>query len=379
MKVLHIIDSGGLYGAEIMLLNLVAEQQKLGLHPIIASIGDILDGEKPLEIEAKRRDLPLQVFRFRSGLNFKGALQILKFAGEKQFQILHSHGYKGNILFGFMPRFVRKLPIVATIHGWTNTGRFDRMRVYEWLDRQSLKFVDQAVLVNKKMLADPRVAGFINHCQVVDNGIPAEKDSADDKPDLDILQFCKKARTLCAIGRLSPEKGFDNLLRAFAKIREVESDIQLLIIGEGRQREYLERLVDEFALSGSVMLAGYRTEASQYLSSCSALVISSLTEGLPITLLEAMREKVPVVATSVGGIPDVLSDVESSILVGPQSVESLADGISFVLKSDSRNQVMIERAREIFLAKYTSHAMAVKYEKIYKAQGRHFSFRRVMS
>ena len=85
----------------------------------------------------------------------------------------------------------------------------------------------------------------------------------------------------------------------------MEPDIQLLIIGEGRQREYLERLVDELALTGSVMLAGYRTGASRYLISCSALVISSLTEGLPITLLEAMREKVPVVATSVGGIPDV--------------------------------------------------------------------------
>jgi hypothetical protein len=116
MKILHIIDSGGLYGAEVMLLNLVAEQIKLGLDPTIASIGEKHIGEKPLETEALKRGFKLRKFSMYPGPNYPGALKILRFAHGAGIHILHSHGYKGNILFGLMPRKIRNLPLIATIH-----------------------------------------------------------------------------------------------------------------------------------------------------------------------------------------------------------------------------------------------------------------------
>jgi len=149
LKILHIIDSGGLYGAEIMLLHLIDEQKKLGLKPVLLSIGRKGIAEKPIEIEASKREIEVHKFRMRSGPNIVWAIKILLFAQKNAFDLMHSHGYKGNILFGFMPKPVRKLPLISTLHGWTSTTGFSKMRVYLWLDSLSLRFIDAVVLVNK--------------------------------------------------------------------------------------------------------------------------------------------------------------------------------------------------------------------------------------
>ena len=97
MKILHIIDSGGLYGAEMVLLNLVAEQIKLGLEPTIASIGEKGIVEKPLETEVIKRGFKLKKFRMQPGPDYMGASKILRFAKQEYFDLMHSHGYEGNI------------------------------------------------------------------------------------------------------------------------------------------------------------------------------------------------------------------------------------------------------------------------------------------
>ena len=89
LKVLHLIDSGGLYGAEKMLLTLVAEQVKMGLSPMILSAGEMGITEKALEIEAKRLGLPLCIWRMKPGFNFKESLKILRWAKTHKFQVLH--------------------------------------------------------------------------------------------------------------------------------------------------------------------------------------------------------------------------------------------------------------------------------------------------
>ena len=180
MKILHIIDSGGLYGAEVMLLHLVAEQIKQGLDPTRASIGEKHIQEKPIETEALKRGFKVKKFRMRPGPNYLGAMQILRFVHSEGFAILHSHGYKGNIFFGFMPKFIRKIPIVSTIHGWTSTNNsFTKMKIYEWFDSKSLKYIDAIVLVSKAMKSHPRLKnqnGINFH--VIPNGIPVFKNSA---------------------------------------------------------------------------------------------------------------------------------------------------------------------------------------------------------
>ena len=173
MRILHTIDSGGLYGAEVMLLALVEEQIKLGLQPVIASIGEKVIEPKPLEVAARQKGFAVEVFQMFPGPNVAGAMKILRYAWRNHFDIIHSHGYKSNVLFGFLPRSIRKLPMVTTHHGYTSTIGFTKNRIYEWLDSIGLRFIDEVVLVNRGMLANPKIRKFKRvKFRVVDNGIP---------------------------------------------------------------------------------------------------------------------------------------------------------------------------------------------------------------
>lgn len=364
MKVLHIIDSGGLYGAEIMLLDLATEQLRLGLEPVIASIGDPNIAEKPLEAAALKRGIRVKAFRMQPGPNVLGALRILKYARHEGAALLHSHGYKANILFGLLPRILRRLPLISTVHGWTSTRQLSRMRLYEWLDGLCLRRADQVVLVNAAMAEHPRLQPLRRRCQVIDNGL-AEPAGQIDSPTDELADFCRQGFTLCAIGRLSPEKGFALLLSSLSALVAKHPSLRLVIFGEGAQRPALEERVRELGLQQQVRLPGYCSAVRSYLPLCRALVLSSLTEGLPLVVLEAMQVGVPIIATRVGGVPGVLAEGQAGLLVPAGSPEALALAIDQFLADPAAAQGRVAAASRRVREHYSSGTMARKYQAVY--------------
>ncbi|TSK05923.1 MAG: glycosyltransferase [Geobacter sp.] len=365
MKVLHVIDSGGLYGAEMMLLALMEEQVRTGIVPVLGSIGGHSSGEKPIEAEARRRGLTVHPFRMTPGPNFAGALDIVRYAIKSGFDLFHSHGYKGDILLGFLPRLVRRLPIVVTVHGWTSTGAADRMFVYEWLDGVSLARMDRVVLVNHAMLEHPRIAGRRGFTvDVVENGVGASFVPAPVvAPQL--LSFCATGAVVGGVGRLSREKGFDILLRAAARLLADGHDVKVVIIGDGGGRKELEGIVAQLELENRVFMPGYLPDARRYLHLFTLFAMPSLTEGLPMVLLEAMQEGVPVVASAVGGIPELLADGACGVLTQPGDPESVAQGIERVL-DEPKWAVGLARAAQTRVAeRYSVEAMAAGYRNVY--------------
>ena len=363
IKVLHVIDSGGLYGAETMLLNLVTEQRQQGMDPIIASIGDPWCGEKPLETEALRRGLPVEPFRMLPGPNFAGAMKILRFARKEGVEILHSHGYKGNILFGLMPKNFRRIRMVTTLHGWTWTGGWNRMRFYECLDRLSLCCIDRVVGVNKAMRSKVK----LNNFHVVNNGIAPLDKTLGSGVSLDpqILAFCRSGHTIGAIGRLSPEKGFDILLDAVYAVAKTQPEVRLVILGEGAERAALEAQIKKLGLEDRVLMPGYVGNARDYLPFFKMFVISSLTEGLPMVLLEAMRAGTPVISTAVGGIADALENGKAGTLVKGGDVNGLSEAILSVYRAPDVAAQKSHAAKEKVLLKYSAARMAQAYSDLY--------------
>lgn len=364
MKILHVIDSGGLYGAEVMLLNLAAEQLQQGHEPIIASIGCPGEGQKPLESEALRRGISVEPFRMKSGFNVLGGWNIVRYAQAKQIDVLHSHGYKGNILLGCIPRGMRKIPVVTTLHGWTSTSHLGRMRLYEWLDGQILKWIDKVVLVSENYRNHPRLKLKADAVRVISNGI-GSVDSPHGTLDPVIVDFCRGGETLAAVGRLSPEKNFSFLIRTLHLLHERGYPFRILFLGEGREKKQLENLGRELGLEHNLFFAGFRPEARHYLPLTKALVLSSLTEGLPMVVLEAMIAGTPVVSTPVGGIPEVLEHGRLGMLYPLNDMEALAD-ILVALRMDNESlRQMVETAGAVVRKKFSSAAMATAYNEVY--------------
>ena len=369
MKILHVIDSGGLYGAEVMLLNLVSEQLDAGLEPLILSIGVPGEEAKPVEQEARRSGLPVKSVRFRAGLNFRAGFRLLREARQAGFHLIHSHGYKGNILLGLFPTSLRRMPMLATLHGWTSTGRgLTKMRIYEWLDSRCLARLDSIVFVNDQMLkhrAFRSVPQAKKH--VVYNGIALD-DTHDVPVAAEIRSFCQRGWTIVAVGRFSPEKNFSALVEAVGQLVQGGADLQLLLLGDGGQRDLLSSLIIQYGLEKRVMMPGYVENVDAVLNLCRLFVMPSLTEGLPMALLEAMKAEIPIVASRVGGIPEALENGRAGRLITPGNLSELIAA----LEECSAPSAALElkdyalRARNRLEQKFTSRRMAESYLRIYQ-------------
>ena len=368
LRILHVIDSGGLYGAEAVLLDLADEQRKLGHAPAIGSIASWGVPEKPLEHAARDRGLAVRPVRMLPGPNPFGVSALLRSAWRDGADVLHSHGYKGDILLGFVPLWLRRLPLVATVHGYTHVGGLRRMALYSWLDRRALHRIDRVVFVHESMTRKLELGRMDDsRWRVIENGIPqvSPLDSVE-LPDGRIAAFCRRRPTIGAVGRLSREKAFENLIAAVRDLVASGRDLQLVILGDGPERLALEKLVANWGLEERVLLPGYVRHARAYLALFRMFVLPSLTEGLPITLLEAMQAGVPIVATDVGGVREVLRGGRGGIIVEPANPRALREGVTKLLEDPD----LVSRLSRFSLAeaagRYSSRTMAERYIDLYR-------------
>lgn len=367
MKVIHVIDSGGFYGAEVMLLHLCQAQQQLGLGVEVISIGTPGNYEKPLEKKLRAHDIPCTPWRMMALPNLRESYKIIRHAEAANAKVIHSHGYKGNILLGLLPKAHRKIPVITTIHGYTKQKSFGKMAVNQWLDRRCLGRLDAVVLVSEGMRHQVP-ADNIQHLCVVSNGIPEAVPNTANEP---VPEFSSAPLKIGAIGRLSHEKNFSLLIRAMPYVLKAIPEAKLVIFGEGGERESLEQLVQELNLEQQVFLPGYIDEPARVFRQADVFVNSSLTEGMPITLLEALREGCPIVATDIPASRTLLSDLPTITQLVSFDPEALAAAItSLSAMSPEALSAGKQHAQMRFTTKHTATAMAKKYLSIYQQHAR---------
>jgi len=287
--------------------------------------------------------------------------------------VLHSHGYKANILLGPLPRSWRG-PMLTTLHGWTQPAKLSALWLYERLDRLALRRIDSLVVVARHMLRALR--GFPeSRVRVIENGIPPLAARLDDfrafgvdSLPLELAAFVNRRPTLVAIGRLSREKGFELLVEAFARAREqLKSEHQLLIVGEGPERPQLASSIARLGLAGSVRLPGYVAGADRLLEHAAGFVMSSLTEGLPLVLIEAMQWGVPILATAVGDIPELLEGSQYWQVVEPNEVTAFTRALYDMMSKDPVSRERLAKSSERVLERHSSVRMTHQYSNAYQA------------
>jgi glycosyltransferase involved in cell wall biosynthesis len=361
MNVVHVISSGGMYGAETMLLRCAAAQRKLGANAVIADV--CAPGRQSSELgrAARRQQLPVIPCTMRDGFDPRGARRLFATLRERGCDVIHSHGYKMNVHVAMWSPALRWACPVATVHGWTSVAAWGKAALYQRLDAWALRAFNHVVFVSPAMRARPQLAP-LKRVSVVENGI----DFTSSAPrSADTLR--PGSTRLLVVGRLSAEKGLDLLLRATAQLHARGAVSRLTIAGEGPCRAPLVHLAESLGISGIVEFTGFVGDVDSLYASHDVLVLSSLTEGLPMTLLEAMRARIPVVATRVGGMPDVLDDGAAGMLVDAGNWQALSDGIAAVIEEPARARARAELGFERARLRFGAESMARGYLDVYAA------------
>jgi glycosyltransferase involved in cell wall biosynthesis len=249
--------------------------------------------------------------------------------------LLCCHGYKADLLGRFAARRAGK-PVVAVSRGWT--GATWKVRLYEALDRFCLRWMDQVVCVSEGQAVKVRNTG-VNPAKVrvIRNAIFTDRFGDPDEPGRAFLQsfFPTPRRWIVgAAGRFSPEKGFGDLVDAAAIVARELPDVGFLLFGEGPLGANLRAQIAAHGLQNQFVLAGFRDDLDRWLPNFDAFVLPSYTEGLPNVVLEALAARVPVIATAVGGTPEVLADGQSGYLVPPGNPTVLAQRINVLLRDE---------------------------------------------
>jgi glycosyltransferase involved in cell wall biosynthesis len=280
--------------------------------------------------------------------------------------VLCCHGYKANFL-GRMAARRQKVPVVAVSRGWT--AESFRVRLYERIDRFHLHWMNQVVCVSEAQAARVRRAGVrAEKIRVIYNAIdPSRFQEPDVRYRAKLLRYFRQPRThiIGAAGRLSPEKGFEVLVRAAERVLREQPDAGFVLFGEGPERASLQKQINEAGLGQSFILAGFRADLDRFLPHFDLLALPSYTEGMPNVVLEAFAAGVPVAATSVGGTPEIVEDGVSGFLVAAGDDEALAERICAALDNADELPNMGRRGRICVQEKFGFANQAELYRDLF--------------
>jgi glycosyltransferase involved in cell wall biosynthesis len=281
--------------------------------------------------------------------------------------VLCCSGYKSDLI-GWLAARRLGIPAVCISHGWT-AATF-RVRINEAADRLVMRCMDRIVCVSEGQAVKVRRSGIPEgRIEVIRNAIRA---SAFDRPDpayRALLQglFPVPPRIVVGgAGRFSPEKGYGQLVEAAALVTRSDPGIGFVLFGDGPLRHDIVRQIAALGLERRCVLAGFRTDLDRFLPHLSMLAQSSFTEGLPVVVLEALAAGVPVVATAVGGTPEVIASGETGYLVPPGQPEALAQRILDLARDDAGRQAMGERARKHVRENFTLEAQSLRYQRLFE-------------
>lgn len=292
-------------------------------------------------------------------------LPLLRFLKREKVDVVHAHKFGSNAWAVLWGRLARVAVVVAHEHMWSYT---DSSALRRFVDRRVIgPFSDAFIAVSEEGLRQMIDVVGVNPGDVeyVPNGVPLppEPDRVAARKRLGLNGETPVAGT---VALLRPEKQLEVLVEATARLRERHPGARTVIIGEGPERELLERRIAELDLGETVVLAGYRDDVQQVLPAFDVAVCCSKFEGGPLSVMEYMAAALPTVASSVGGLPELLGEGECGVLVPEGDAWALAAAIGELADDPGRRLQMGERARERMRDIYSLPGWVGRIEGVYE-------------
>jgi glycosyltransferase involved in cell wall biosynthesis len=358
--VLHIVAPGPVGGLEQVVVALTAGLRQVGQDARVAAVLDRGAGDTPFL--ARLRDsgvpvTPIELAPRAYAAERRRLGDLLRAMGP---DVVHTHGYRADIQAAAVARTLH-LPTVTTVHGFTGGGW--KNRLYERLQLRSFRTFAAVVAVSGPLSQRLQAAGVpADRIHLVPNAAPPSLPPLHRAAARLELGIPSEAFVAGWVGRLSAEKGLDLFLEALAL---TGPEIHGAILGTGDAYDPLTRLADRRGLGGRIVWAGVVPDAGRLFPAFDCFVLSSRTEGTPIVLFEAMAADVPIVATAVGGVPDVVSEREA-VLTQPGSADALAAGIVAIATNPAGATARATAARQRLEAERRPEPWVARYEALYR-------------
>ncbi|MFA7467821.1 MAG: glycosyltransferase [Desulfotomaculaceae bacterium] len=365
LQILHVIGGGEFGGAERQILNLASaiDQQKVFLHVCCLFTAPFLQ-------VAEEHGLSAVAVPMKHKLDFSVAGRLYSLIREKHIDLVHTHGVRANLL-GRMAAKLSGKPVITTVHSrlaFDYPGLLSRT-VNSWTERATRGLTDHFIAVSRGLreallnegVPDKKITVIYNGLDVDEFKPPEERGRFRRS-----LKLADDVPLVAVIGRMHPVKGHRFFLEAAVEVLASKPEVRFLLIGSGPERQVLQELVGELKITDRVIFTGFIEDIVSVLADIDVLAIPSLSEGLPVTAIEAMSSFVPVVATSVGGLPEVIQDCRTGLLVNPGSAEALARGILWVLNNRAEAQEMARRGYATVENNFSARSMARGTEGVYQ-------------
>jgi glycosyltransferase involved in cell wall biosynthesis len=315
-------------------------------------------------------NIPVHVIRERYRFDRAVVPQIAALVQELDPQIVQTHMVKSHFLFKWTGLY-RSRTWLAFQHGYTATDL--KGRLYNRLDRWSLRSARRVISVCEAFV--PRLLAYgvkREQVRILHNSTPAAAVVSDDeKARLRItLGLAPGEKAIVAIGRLSKEKGHADLLNALDRLRRLdpEASWKAVLVGNGPELPALRKLSASLGLERRIVFAGFHSNLAPFYAIADIMALPSWSEGSPNVLLEAMAAGVPVAATRAGGVPEIVSDGETALLVPVRDAQGLGNALHRLVGDSSLRERLsaaaLNRVRQEFSPQRYMHSLAGIYTEV---------------
>lgn len=363
-RVLHLRSSGGLLGAEQVVLGLCSHSLPFGYDCRLAVIHDAGDPIPALHTVASLRGVASDLLEFRRRVDLRALRRLRALIHDREIDIVHCHGYREDFC-----AVASMLParLVATNHLWKRSTR--ALRFYARLDSWIIRRFDRVVAVSGAIQQELARAGLRKpQLTYVPNGVDVERFSrlSDVRsPVRDELTLGGEGPVIAAISSLTVEKGHAFLLHSVAALAAELPGLRLAIVGEGPLRASLGALAESLDIGARVAFLGRREDVPEILRATDIYALPSLSEGFPIALLEAMAAGKACVATDVGDVGRAVESQVTGLLVPPGDIGALAAAIAKLARDPGLRRELGANAQRAVAERHTLAAMARDYCRIY--------------
>jgi glycosyltransferase involved in cell wall biosynthesis len=375
LKILQVAYKSEITGGEKVLLNLANHLKSRGHHVLVAC-----PSNGPLTKVLRGEGIGVRITPIEKTYNFMAAYRLRNLILQERIQVLHSHGMLVNIV-GRIAAKMADIPVsISTVHLTRQLSTGERAEnIWQWLkgkyyrslDNFTAGFNDRVIAVSESVRKDLISQGVSSdkivvikngiECESYQNPLERENQQAHKKRELGI----GNEPVVGTITRFYKQKDVQTFLYAISDVIRDYPNLRCLIVGDGKQRRELEGLRSRLALHKNVTFLGYREDAREILDLFQIFVLSSLWEGLPLVVLEAMAGSKPVIATRVAGTAEAVVDGKTGILVPLRDSKRLAESIKTLLKDQKLAQKMGEAGRRRVHRHFRGERMVDETEKLY--------------